>query len=99
MVVSNALLSAINCKLIGVTKIDLIYMLSLRSRINAATLGQEMKTFGIDFWVLVNLSAVRILLSFFSTQSFLKQLSNVISTKTIFWAQSLRGRGVSLQIG
>jgi len=71
MVVSNALFSSINSKLIGVTKIDLIHMLSLRSRINAATLGQEMKTFGVDFWILVNLSAVRILLSFFSTQSFL----------------------------
>jgi hypothetical protein len=87
--VSNALLPAIDIKLIGVTKIDLSNMLPLRSRINAATLGQEMKGFGVDFRVLMNLSTIRILLSFFSTQSFLKQLSNVVSTKTIFWAQSL----------
>jgi hypothetical protein len=87
--VSNALLPAIDIKLIGVTKIDLSNMLSLRSRINAATLGQEMKAFRVDFRVLMNLSTIRILLSFFGTQSFLKQLSNVVSTKTIFWAQSL----------
>ena len=87
--VSNTLLSTINSKLIGVTKIDFIYMLSLRSRINSATLSQEMKTFWVDFRVLVNLSAIRILLSFISTQSFLKHLSDVIPTKTIFWAQSL----------
>jgi hypothetical protein len=84
--VSNTLLSTINSKLIGVTKIDFIHMLSLRSRINSATLSQEMKTFWVDFRVLVNLSAIRILLSFISTQSFLKHLSNVITTKTIFWA-------------
>jgi hypothetical protein len=87
--VSNALLPAIDIKLIGVTKIDLSNMLPLRSRINAATLGQEMKAFRVDFRVLMNLSTIRILLSFFGTQSFLKQLSNVVSTKTIFWAQSL----------
>lgn len=90
MVVSNALLSAINSKLIAVTEIHLIHELPLRSRINTATLGQEMKTFRIDFRVLMNLSAIRVLLSFFTAQSFLKHLSNVISTKTIFWAQPLR---------
>ena len=89
MIVSNALLPASDIKLIGVTKIDLSNMLSLRSRINAATLGQEMKAFRVDFRVLMNLSTIRILLSFFGTQSFLKQLSNVVSTKAIFWAQSL----------
>lgn len=87
---SNVLLSPIDSKLIAVTKIDLIDKLSLRSRINAATLGQEMKTCGVNFRVLMNLSAIRILLCFFGTQSFLNQLRNVIATKTIFWAQPLR---------
>lgn len=88
--VSNALLSAINSKLIAVTKIHLVHVLTLRSRINTAALCQEMKSFWIDFRVLVDLSAIRVLLDFISTKCFLKKLSDVVSSKTVFGAQSLR---------
>ena len=72
MVVRNALLSPINSKIIAVTEIHLSYVLSLGSRIDSAALCQEMKCFRIDFRILINLSAIWILLNLFSTQLFLK---------------------------
>lgn len=86
--VSNTWLSAVNTKIIAVTKIHLIHVLSLRSGINTAALSQEMKSLRIDFRVL-NLSAIRVLFTFLATQSFLKELSDVIPTKTVFRAQPL----------
>lgn len=70
--VSNAWLSAVISKLIAVTKIHLIHVLALRSGINTAAFSQEMKSLWIDFRVL-NLSAIRVLFTFLTTQSFLKE--------------------------
>lgn len=88
--IAYALLSSIDRIFIAVTKIYLIHVLALRSGINTAALCQEVKSLRIDFSVLVDLSTVWILLSFLTTESLLKKLGDIISTKTIFWAQSLR---------